>query len=376
MQPKSKNGLEPKKRKGSPYWYVRGTINGREIFESTGIPHAGLKRPTKEIKDFAAKREAELKSTGRSTYGDAIAAYLEAGGSPRFIEPINEKLGKMNLSDINQQLIDKTALEIYPDCSAATRNRQFYTPFIAVWTHASVGQNAMCPPIKWGRPKGSTVLKQVRKPSIYEDAVKFINACPDHAAEIMFFLFWTGCRPIEAITLDCCNVDIKGRWAVLEGAKDQPPRGIPLHRSLIPMLKEKIKHGGKVFRSSKGKPYKVNKTHNKAGRIISQGGNGFSTAIRSAQKLGLGITPYTARHTVSNFLTREKLHDERDEILGHSKTVKSVYVHLPQADLIKAIDTLPDAGKLKCRIEIRAKSVQSNKQRKEKKGANSATSKT
>lgn len=309
--------------------------------------------PAKVLK-LCKEREREFERSidegGTGTFGAACRAYLETNGSPRFLTPIMDKLGHIELKAITQQMIDKAAVEIYPNCTVQTRNRQFYTPFIAVWSYASMGQNAMCKPIKWGRPKGATVLQQVRKPVAYKDAVKFINACPDFSGKIMFFLFWTGCRPIEALNLECQDIDLKGQWAVLKETKTGEARGIPLHSSLLPMLKEEIKKGGRLFRSSTGEAYKDTRRLNKAGRIIQQGGGAFTSSLKGANKLGLGITPYTARHTVSTHLAKTATQYEKDAILGHARGMSGHYVHLPQEGLIKAIESLPNAEKLGCKF--------------------------
>jgi integrase/recombinase XerD len=339
------------KRKTSPFWQLRGTVKGQTIFEPTGIPHAGRKTPPLEVRKLRDKREQELERSGLATFETAANLYLAAGGSPRFIQPIVDKIGSVFIHQVDQALIDKTAIEIYPDCSPATRNRQFYTPFISVWSRASMGQNAMCPPVKWGRPIGTGYLQQVRKPTDYKSAVKFINACPLHAGKIMFFLFWTGCRPAEALNLECEDVDIKGRWAVLRDTKTGEPRGIPLHRCLVPMMKEEIKKGGKVFRTSKGEPYAQNKKLNKTGRIISQGGPGFATVLKDARKeTGLHITPYTARHTVATYLDDKVPAKRKDAILGHSRDIAGHYVSLSRADLIEAIDKLPMPDKIRTEL--------------------------
>jgi integrase/recombinase XerD len=330
------------KRKGSPYWQFRGTVKGQEIYESSGIPHCGRKLPPLEVKKLRAKREEELGKCGRFTFGDAAELYLKVGGSPRFIAPLIGKFGDTYISAFTQTMLDLAAVELYPNCSPQTLNRQFYTPFIAVWTRASKGQNAMCPEVRWARPIGSQRLTQAKRPVSYGDAIKFINECPLHAAKIMFYLFWTGCRPLEAITLECENVDVEKRWAVLTNTKTGEPRGIPLHECLIPMLREEIKKGGRVFRTSKGEPYSENKKLNKTGRIIEQGGSQFASALKGAKTAtGLHITPYTARHTVATYLDDKVASKRKDAILGHSRDIRAHYVYLAEPELIEAINKLP-----------------------------------
>lgn len=340
------------KREGkSPCWWIRGTVKGQPVFESTRIAIAG-KRPGAEVEEYRDRRERELNGPGKKTFADAAEYYLLAGGSPRFLDPIVKKLGQYRMGAIDQPLIDQLAKEIYPNCNPASLNRQFYTPFIAVWNYASTGQNAMCQTVRWRRPKAGQ-LQQVRKPVSYEDAVTFINACPIQAARIMFFLFWTGCRPLEAITIQCENINIKDRWAVLTDTKTGEPRGIPLHRSLIPMLEEEIKKGGVLFRNRHGKPYSISKVYSPTGRILNSGGGQIATAVKVARgATGMNITPYVGRHTVATFLDDKVPSKRKDAILGHSRDIRAHYVHLPRQDLIDAIDKLPDAAELGLRSDL------------------------
>lgn len=263
-----------------------------------------------------------------------------------------ERIGTRPLSEISQEMLDRESILAYPACTPETRNRQFYTPFIAVWTHNSIGLNSLCPPVKWKRPVGRT-LRQVRKPVDYKDAVSFINACPDYEAKIMFFLFWTGRRPIEAIDMNCEDVLIDKSWAVHRKTKTGDPIGFPLHKSLIPMLREEVKKGGKLFRNSLGRPYLDNRKTNSQGRVIKSGGRYLS--LKDAKKLGLGITPYIARHTVSTYLSKRVTQYEKDRILGHASGISGHYVFVPDEDMIKAINVLPNAAALGCKLcKIRA----------------------
>lgn len=342
------------KRKGSPFWYVRGTVKSISIFESTGFPHADKKRPSANAEKYRASREQELESVSlggkkdKASFSDAVELYLSNGGSPRHLGKIVEELGPIRLQDFDQQIIVNAAKRIFPNSSAASLNRQFFTPFIAVWNCASVGQNALCNQVKWERPYlGGT--KSLQRPLTYEDVVKFINCCPPHMAKVMLFLFYTGVRPIEAIELQADNVFLEEKWAVLVNTKNGRNRGgvrgIPLHSCLLEMLSDATRQGGAVFRNHLGKEYASRRVFNNQGRIITQGGGQFKHAIATARKLsGIDLTPYTARHTVSNFLARNATVYEKDQILGHSPENKmsAHYVHVEKDELVKAINKLPD----------------------------------
>jgi hypothetical protein len=82
------------------------------------------------------------------TFASAAAAYMKAGRERRYLTPLIEHFGNEPLSHIDQAAIDAAAEQIYPDGTAATRNRQAYPPFSAVLRHAVVERMLK-------RPKGS-----------------------------------------------------------------------------------------------------------------------------------------------------------------------------------------------------------------------------
>src|SRR5882757_7903720 len=125
------------RRPKSPYWIIRGTLRGIRVEESTGTDN---KQAAEEIR---AKRESEILAEsiyGRratATFASAALSYLENGGSKRFLEPIIRHFGTTPLAKIGQDEIDRGARKLYPNAADSTRTRQFYTPVIAVMTHAA-----------------------------------------------------------------------------------------------------------------------------------------------------------------------------------------------------------------------------------------------
>jgi len=71
----------------------------------------------------------------------------------------------------------------------------------------------------------------------------------------------------------------------------------------------------------------------------------MKTAIRGARRRSgvEGISPYTARHTVSTQLVINGVHSHiKDQILGHAvDDMSRHYTNVPQVPLINAINTLP-----------------------------------
>lgn len=266
-----------------------------------------------------------------------------------------DHIGEKPLRAIDQAYLNTASLEMYGNCTNETRNRQFFTPFIAVWNYASKGNNPLCQPVQWQRPKRIKKRSSNSSKAVsYQDAVTFINAMDINAARVMFFLFWTGCRPIEAFSLTE-GINIEDRWIVLDDTKTDTPRGIPIHESLIPLL-SKIKDDG-GFLNARGGLYPTNRLVNQAGRIAAHRGGQISSPLKTAEeKTGLHITPYQARHTVATNLIYPCGVSEtiKNEILGHGSKgdVSLDYIHLPRQAHIDAINKLPEPQGLGLRKDL------------------------
>lgn len=329
-------------------WWLRGTVHGTHVVESSG---SYCKETAEAIR---SRREAGLISDhvygpkATRTFAQAAESYLMAGGDARFIGGFDGDgaptglLGHFfdtRLSDIKQNDLDEAARALYPDAQPETRNRQCYTPFIAVWSHAA--RNGWAEVRSWTRPrraKGTNVVRGPQRsgtaPVDYERAATFVSAMSPAPAMLMTFLFYTGLRPIEALALDAADVNLAKRWAVVRHSKTGEPRGVPLHWWLAEWLDPLVARGGPVFRTPRGLPYGA----------VQDGGGGLKSAIRGARRrTGIAdISPYTARHSFSTALVIAGVHPHiKDQILGHAAdSMSRHYTNVPQAPLIAAVDTL------------------------------------
>jgi integrase len=282
------------------------------------------------------------------TFGEAAKAYLEGGGSQRFLPKLREALFSKPLRKISQNDIDLLARRLYPDVLPETLNRQFYTPFIAVWNHA-VG-NEWAELRKWKRPrkaKGTNRRKSVTRsgdrPVEYSLAATFVSNMSPAPAMVMTALFYTGLRPIELFTLEAADVDVDKRWITLLHTKSGEPRGVPLHDFLVPLftsLKGRHDQHRQLFRSYRGLPYVI---HDARGGQLHGSLRGTRRRMAKAETPISEISPYTARHSVSTQLVINGVHPHiKDQILGHAvDSMSRRYTNVPQAPLIDAINTLP-----------------------------------
>ena len=126
------------RRPKSPNWIMRGSIGGCRIEESTYVSD---KKVADEIR---AKREAEIhrgQIYGRdatATFAEAALSYLEQGGSRKFIGPVIKHFGTRPLAKIDYAAIETGSQKVYPNVKPSTRNRQFFTPTVAVLNHGAM----------------------------------------------------------------------------------------------------------------------------------------------------------------------------------------------------------------------------------------------
>ncbi|MGF6253824.1 tyrosine-type recombinase/integrase [Ensifer sp. LBL] len=343
------------RRKGSDFYYIRGTVRGQSIFESTGTGDPEVAEAIRIKTESRLLNESVHGKKALITFEEAAESYISSGGSERFLIKVSPATGKVSgivahfrgklLKDLTQSDLDAAARILFPTASAETRNRQCYTPFIAVWNHAAGNQWAEVR--QWKRPrkaKGTNVAKlKVRagtKPTSYDRAAQFVAAMSPAPAQLMTALFYTGMRPIEMFTLDASDVNVPGRWITLDASKTGEPRGVPIHDFIAPLFEALVARGGILFRSHKGKPYPPTEEF---GGQISSAITGARNRLKKRGITIIDIAPYTARHTVSTQLVVNGIHPYiKDQILGHAADDMSRhYTHVPQQPLIDAINTLP-----------------------------------
>jgi integrase len=309
----------------------------RRTTRETDLQHAN-----KRLKEI----EADIRGQRERTFKELADAYIADGAPARFVEPVVRKLGRIRARALRQDVVDEAAKKTYPKVSIETLNRQFYTPFIAIWNFAA--HKEWVHSRTWARPRkprsGTLVRRVIERsgtvPTTYDKAAQFVAAMSPAPAMLMTALFYTGMRPIELFTLEASSVNVATRWIVLEHTKTGEPRGVPMHEFLAPMLAALLKRNSlaedpRLFRTPRGEPYPVHE---------GVGGQ-LKTAISGARRRSgvTDISPYTARHTVSTQLVINGVHSHiKDQILGHAvDDMSRHYTNVPQQPLIVAINTLP-----------------------------------
>jgi integrase len=288
-----KPGLRVVARKGSGALYLRGTVAGQSVYESTDTsdPHIA--------EQIRAKREAELWQ--RSIYGaKAVVTFAAAAESYLRAEqrspataanllPLIQHFGKMPLARITQEEVDRSYRALLrPASGGATKLRMVLTPLRAVLRHAAI--RGWCERPTFETPK-------VAKPShVYlypAQATALVQGAADHLRPLLVFALGTGCRMSEMLDLRWPEVDLRGARARVY-QKQGTWREVSLPPVVVAALAALPHREGHVFRPVYHG--KVRERYADTGRRMGgQIGTAWATALRRA---GLeGFTPHDMRHT-------------------------------------------------------------------------------
>jgi len=322
--------LRLKPKKNSPNWYIRGTVRGIYVEESTGTDNK------KAAEAIRIKRESEIldrsifgaKST--ATFLEGALGYMEMTGNTRYVMKLVEHMGSTVMAEIDQAEVEKIALELYPTAAPATLKRQVFTPLSAVVNHAAV--RGLCPPLRLKRPEEPKGRVRWIAPEL---ADKLIDECAPHLRPLVVLLFYTGARVSEALYLDWENVDLTARRVVYRDTKNGLDRGVPLHERVVVELANIPHRDGPVFLKPGGKPY----------QYVEESGGQIKTAFNGAcERAGIvNFHPHDCRHTWATWHYMKN----RDLVglmkLGGWQSEKMVlrYTHINPDHLAPGIDILP-----------------------------------
>lgn len=332
-------------------WYLRGTVRGQSIDESTGTTN---RKSAEEIK---AKREAELLEQsihGRRVtmqFSQAALSYLEHGGSKRFMQPLLLHFGSMKLSAIDQASIDRAAKALYPGRAPGTLNRQLYTPMSAVLHHAAKRNWCTLPTLDRPKePEGR--IRWITK----AEAESLIAACSPHMRPLVVFLLYTGARCGEALWLTWKDVDLERKHVQFTDTKNGTSRGVPLHHRVVEVLEglyakqeRDAKTAGAstvslescVFRTPSGADYERHETPDGG---ATSAGSRIKTAFRGAVRRARlrDFHPHDCRHTWATWHYQANRDLGALQRLGGWKTLSMVmrYAHTNVAELSDTIDRI------------------------------------
>lgn len=289
-------------RHGSPYWYIRGSVRGVRVDESTGLSDR------KKAEELRIRRENQVLNQSIHgdpavrTFAEAAVSYQEVGGDGQHLAPILKHFGSKTLvSAIGQAEIEECARKLVPHVSAATANRQIYTPISAVLHHAA--RKKWCAKPVIARPKGHD--NQRVRWITYDEAERLIAAASLHMRPLVVFLLSTGARLSEALYLEWADVDLSRahvsfRPTDARGIKTDEARGVPLPaRAVAELANLPWDREGFVFRRPAGKIKTTGRVwlpyESRRGEGGGQVSTGWTGMLRRA---GIeNFTPHDCRHT-------------------------------------------------------------------------------
>jgi integrase len=222
--------VPPNLKRRCPFYTVRGTHLGIRLDRSTKTASRAV--ASKLLQAWRSDIERQtISRPGEPTFLDAAVSYMAAHGDRRFLPAILEEIGTTALSKIDQTTVDDLAIRLYPTASAATRNRQVYTPVSAVLKNAKV---------KWEleRPKGWRGEQRTDwlKPP---EAFAALEAAENLDAEFGIFLTllcYTGLRLSEALDLTPRQLELSESFAYVPRTKNEAPRGVFLPPAAVAAL--------------------------------------------------------------------------------------------------------------------------------------------
>lgn len=326
-------------RHGSPYYYIRGSVRGISVDESTGLSDRAAAEEVRIVREAEILRQSIHGNSATRTFAEAALSYLEAGGERQHLPPLLKHFGQKKLAQIGQAEIDAAAKRLKPGAAPSTLNRHIYTPCAAVLHHAA--RKKWCDKPVIARPKEPK--GRVRWVE-YDEAERLIESAADHLKPLVTFLLCTGARLSEALYLDWREVDLSRAQVIFLDTKNGEDRGVPLHPRALAALANLPHRKGAVFRRHYGGKRwdgKIRPVGDGYADREGKGGGQVKTAWRKMLERAeiTDFTPHDCRHTWATWHYRENRDLSALMELGGWKTPAMVmrYAHVNTSHLAGSV---------------------------------------
>jgi len=240
--------IRPRKD-ASPNYRIRGTYLSVSIDRTTGTPEKAVaQKHLNELKRAIERGDYTPQGTtsaGEPTFADAALSYLKAGGDDTFLGPIIEATGLYALrdkllSEIDQMAIDNAAEALYPTGTAATRNRQVYTPVSAVLKRAGIAMTIKRPK-GWEGNKATSWLEP-------DQAQALLDAAHRQDAEfglLCLTLLYTGMRLGDALGARVRDLKLGSNLLYIPITKNGEPRPVHLPPVVVEAMRAQPARSGR-----------------------------------------------------------------------------------------------------------------------------------
>jgi integrase len=310
----------------TPYFRVRGHEAGVSVNRSTQTSdRRTAQKLLVEWRDEARRLAVNGHKPDVPTFAYAVASYLKAERSHRFIAPLLEHFAEMPLDRIDQAAIDRAAVALYPDATSATRNRQVYSPVSAILRHAGVT-------IALRRPKGAGGQRRLDwlRPEQAFALLRAARAVHPRFGSLLTFLLYSGVRLSEALRLEWRDVDLDHAQALIRVTKTGKPVTVHLPRPIINALSSLDRQRPRVFYP------------------IGKGSRAYEMWAEAEEAAGLALPDRTAFHVLRHSHAHwRRLYTDADTSalvatgLWASKDAASRYEHVDVQDESRKSDLLP-----------------------------------
>jgi integrase len=253
------------KRKDSSYWWVKITIAGRKLQQSTGT------EGKTEAQEFHDKLKAQMWEQERlgikasRSWKEAVVRWLnETSDKATHCEDkskliwLDTFLGKLMIDEIDLDCIDKVRTAKLKEVSKPTVNR-----YLALIRSILIRARD-----EWEWIEKVPKIRLYKETNDRERALTnveaklLLNELPEHQRETVLFALATGLRQSNVVKLEWLrvNFELRHAWVKASHSKNGKPIAIPLNDIAIEILQRQIgKHATSVF-TYKGMPFKAANT--------------------------------------------------------------------------------------------------------------------
>jgi len=259
------------KRSKSKLWWMRITVNGREIRRSTGTSDKKLAEEFEVKLKAELWRSAKLGERPRYRWEQAVERWLTERAHLSSIKDqklhlrwLHKHLYGRYLDEINRDVLDNVAQARKAEgVSNATVNRALEVARAVL----------RCAEREWGWLDSSPSVRMLPEPKrrirwlMKEEADRLLFELPGHIAEVARFSLATGLRKENVIGLEWSQVDLERRvaWIHHDQIKNKKALAIPLNAEAVLVLRRQAgMHPERVF-TFRGRP--VKEVNTKAWRL-------------------------------------------------------------------------------------------------------------
>ena len=312
----SRQGLRVISRKGTTALYLRGTVRGSRVYESTGTDSRELAEEARAKRENELYRRALHGTKPTATFAQAALAYLKRPNEGRPVS-LNTKwaIGRVarhfgptiKCDQIDQAAIDAAGRALCSETAkAVTILRHVVTPTKAVLSYAA--RRGWCSLPAFETSKGGGRRTDWLTPA---EAQAMIEGAAAHLKPMLAFLFCTGARMGETVALEWKDVDLRYCRATLIGQRDEGggtknglDRIVDLPPRAVAALAGLTHRTGRVFLAPVGNPNARTRTwepyrlsgDNKFGSGGGQIKRAWATALKGAG-IERKLTPHHTRHS-------------------------------------------------------------------------------